>query len=1051
MQAMQQQQKSSFDGQAWQQTGTTTNGSAAPQTNIPAQSPALQPGQLPQSTQGPAKGDLVGAVRAFMAARGTPLPPNMATSFVGPSGTASTEPKSIEMQTLFATVVQFGGSARVGAQQNGWAIVASKLGLAVAPIPPNHIAGQNEVDSNGLPLPAFVAPRLCQFFKDRFTSFEEFWMAKMKGAGGQAAAAAYVATNGASQPSQAAQQPGEGLQQPSMEMQGQTSNAQQATNMPNGSMQQSGQGVPATATPQMMPQQQAQPMQGQGLLGGAASVNEAAQKANQLQAQLPRQMQQLQELINSGKMTQQQARDRYMYLQNAAKMAMLQAQALAQAHAAAQASGSQSQQSAMMGQQFSQPGMPPTDIQQPTPTLEAKKGPKKTRKTTAGSAKSANSSDAAATQQANATQLNMQAQQAARMLQQGNLNPALQVGAFATIRTAQLASQGITGADVTGISQTMAQIYSSILAQAQTAGQPIHIAAPLAFNAAQQEASKSTSLQQQDQQNSRQPSPYAPLPSRPSSEAGPSAAQLQIPLQAPTKPGKFKVEYLPIRRDVHSHGGWDLDVVERQMGDYIDGKGRFPRSVRELGHVDVESLIMSLRSRLEVEVTYSLNALFILTAGVQAPGFHLLLSLCEDLCDELLEILEEAAFGTLFEEKDHYIDEEESAADMNGIDESESPLSYAEWVTGIMEEEDSLRISEQRGRKRLKRTDSNDQQAERINLRCSQVAISILEIFRNLATIEDNHLFLNNEPRFMRLLMEIIQSLEHEQRQRREERRRSREGGLAIINGKSESKGRSTIFTSLEGLRLRKDVLCIIACLSGETCNLTRLDKSTVLSMFDLVASFIKDAGDIELEHGIVYGDASTGKAQPLLRRVPQHADMALEAFSSFAQPDVNRQLLGKIVDEEKLISLGANLVKLLPVSDVDFQLLKTEAILGYCERIAMSLFNIAFLGSKHVKKELRESVGAIGVIFRCVKRLIRVNSFQRNPFAVLSRRLIECLRMLDADNIDRPAFLGMGQGQGRESRDRHGLLLQDEISVVEMMTLDGVESVIISELEQLL
>lgn len=535
---------------------------------------------------------------------------------------------------------------------------------------------------------------------------------------------------------------------------------------------------------------------------------------------------------------------------------------------------------------------------------------------------------------------------------------------------------------------------------------------------------------------------------------------------------------MPIRREVRSHGGWDLDVVERQIGDVLEGKGRYPRSVRELGHVDIEALIMSLRSRLEVEVTYALNALYILTAGVQATGFHLLLSICEDLCDELLDLLGEAAYGKLYKEEDTVegTQADGTAKHMNGhVNGKVDPPSHSEWMMDIKEEDEEMHLWERRKPKRRK-SQSGDESDEvdaplrqREDLRCAQVALSIIDIFYNLATIDDNQLFLNHEPRFCHLLMKITQSVEQEQTERRNQKNEK----IVKMNGNTsmDPSKPKTVFTSTEAMRIRKDILSIIACLSGEAFILTLYEDDTVIAMINLICSFIKDASDLEQEYGTISFEANgmngSQKPQVVGKKVPQHADMALEAFSSLAQPDVNRELLARLVDESKWVALGENLIKLLPISEVDFQMLKTEARLGYNERIAMSLFNIAYLGSPNVKAELKRASGAIGVIFRCIKRLITVNAYNRNPFAVMTRRLIETLRMLDGgDNFDRPALIGFGMenvsGSSREkvitSRITSGkairsggLLAQDEISVVELMTVEGIDPVIIAELEQLL
>lgn len=1164
LQAFAQQQRMQAMHQPSQQS------SAQAQQNTPQQGGVQQTPQL--------KADLLNAVRSFMASKGTPLPPDMPTTFSAPGrgiapGSTNGETKTIDMQMLFQTVVQFGGSSRIEARQNGWVILAAQLGLAVAPIPPNHQPGQGEVDSNGLPTPSFVAPRLAQFYKERFSSFEEFWMAKIKGQNGQ-----------------------QGQQQQGQNAAGAvTSDANNAGAGANGANagQTNGSGMPdnqmANVTPQL--------------------AQESAKKAQELQAQLPQQLQQLQEMVKAGKLNQQQASQRLMYIQNAARMAAQIAAAHAQAVSTSGQNGEQQQMKPAVSQAQTQPST--SSLQAPAPAIastplqqnannDPKKLPKRSRKsstkltnesevkpepvasTSEALTNGVNTSAPSASMPPNTAQIqaaNVQAQQAARMLHQGITNSAQQIGAFTAIRSAQVQQmQGsFSSSDIASVSQALAQVYARVLTQAQNAGQPLHVAAPVAFAAAQQESHKFPQIKSQSVQdikdvqstNTLDPGQVGPLSSRPTSSAGPVTMPLVGPTSTaptePVKPSKYKIEYLPIRRDVGTFGGWDLDSVEAQIGPILAGRGRFPRSVRELGTVDIEGLIMSLRSRVEIEVTYALNALFILTAGVQAPGFNLLLSLCEDLSDELLDILEEAAFGRLgLSEEEHDVEEEDDDDDgfIEPIAMPKRPLTHGEWIIGVLEDEDKNKIHIQRKRKvskehsirtngvhdslnemalmsddidedidnalngqengsvagteEIEEKGSNEEDddayedipatyysniaRERDLQRQADTAIVIIEILLNLSVVPENHHFLNNEPKFYTLLMNIIAAVDHEEIARRREYEKTRPETSGIFDTRNdEAPKHSTVFTASEALRIRKDILGIIGSLAGETSILTNLESITLSNLFDFLASFVYDASEIEQLHGLVYREMPIGppiratpqnphpppqptSMQPFTRKVPQHADLALEAFSSLGQPDVNRKIFGETIEEDRLIKLGEALIKLLPVSDMDFHMLKTEARLAFCERIAMTLFDIAYMGSGSVKRRLKHSPGTKGIVFRCIKRLMRIHKdFSQNPFSVLTRRLVETLRLLsDGENMfNRAPLLGFGMegnslasktntssssmknqrfavngtmnGHFDRQQDDGNLLIEDEEAVVELMTVEGIDPTIISELEKML
>ncbi len=60
-------------------------------------------------------------------------------------------------------------------------------------------------------------------------------------------------------------------------------------------------------------------------------------------------------------------------------------------------------------------------------------------------------------------------------------------------------------------------------------------------------------------------------------------SQSIAPPPPPPKLVKHKIEYTPIRRQIQSFGGWDLDAVDRELQPILRGTGTMPRTVRELG------------------------------------------------------------------------------------------------------------------------------------------------------------------------------------------------------------------------------------------------------------------------------------------------------------------------------------------------------------------------------------------------------------------------------------------------------------------------------------
>lgn len=594
----------------------------------------------------------------------------------------------------------------------------------------------------------------------------------------------------------------------------------------------------------------------------------------------------------------------------------------------------------------------------------------------------------------------------------------------------------------------------------------------------------------------------APIAGPPASSASAPQPEKQVipgtqqPLGPPAPPQKHKIEYLPIRRDVHTHGGWDLSLVESQYAPAMITRGR-PRGLRELGLVDVQGLIMSLRSRLDFEVSYALNTLLILSAGVgAAPNFQFVLGACEDLLDELLDVLEESSFQ-------HAVGEDHEAQALNvlllgsGAQESSSRRStkrmrreggidalptYRDWIAAAAEEEAELKIWTRRKSARSRSaagsvlnggsefgshasssvtTSSHDsldgiistngvqREEQRSTENQAATALTILTILKNFSAMPENIYFFGHTPRLLQVLARLCQSDAERIRAAEEDDDAEARCGL--------EDGDETVFTTLEALRVRKEVLVIVSNLAGEALSLRRQDAKTTRALFDLLASFILRASDVEeMDHAAELAELAAtlppgAPAPPVVRRIPYHADLALDALSKLALPDDNREVLGELIDGGDIERLVSEMVRMLPMTDTDFKVINTEHRLGYCERLSMCLYNLAFLAPPSVKLRLRRIPGLSGIVLRIVKHLSKATAeFSRNPFSVLCRRLIEALRLISdgQDMFGAPALLGFGFSDAATSaastvgKKQIGLLLSDEESVVEVLgttELDGV------------
>lgn len=215
----------------------------------------------------------------------------------------------------------------------------------------------------------------------------------------------------------------------------------------------------------------------------------------------------------------------------------------------------------------------------------------------------------------------------------------------------------------------------------------------------------------------------------------------------------------------------------------------------------------------------------------------------------------------------------------------------------------------------------------------------------------------------------------------------------------------------------------------------------------------------------------------------------ALDSFARFAQPDSNRRLLSTLIPESTLYDLAQTLVRMLPCSDIDFSLFRTEARLAYTEHIAMCLYNVVFMASSRLKGKLRNgTAGWVGSVWRVIKRTARQGgqaagggsggggpdgqNFTQNPFSCLIYRLVETLKLVDEakDMFDQHpslAFAGqeddggpgaMGAGSpGEDARTRGGggakapLLALEEMEVVNLLTTPGLDAVLVGHLSSMI
>ncbi|KAI9020854.1 hypothetical protein CLU79DRAFT_754067 [Phycomyces nitens] len=191
------------------------------------------------------------------------------------------------------------------------------------------------------------------------------------------------------------------------------------------------------------------------------------------------------------------------------------------------------------------------------------------------------------------------------------------------------------------------------------------------------------------------------------------------------------VTYVPKTRNVETYGGIDLKYFDK-----FEIKPAIPH-LGELGAVDIQALIMSLKSGMKMEVANALNVLTMLT--VQQPSLPL--QQCEDLLDLLLDILEKDFFGysTRFKTPP-----DTTKPNLAGMD-VDKEANYAELFDMSLDEMKSL-IPELE--------DSTSEIWLSLRERC----LCIFNLFRNFSFMSENIGFLSKHQRFVNTLARIASS-----------------------------------------------------------------------------------------------------------------------------------------------------------------------------------------------------------------------------------------------------------------------------------------------------
>lgn len=431
----------------------------------------------------------------------------------------------------------------------------------------------------------------------------------------------------------------------------------------------------------------------------------------------------------------------------------------------------------------------------------------------------------------------------------------------------------------------------------------------------------------------------------------------------PVKRTRYKVEYKPIHVPMTHMAGWDERAVRSTFPK--NNLAHPSRSIHDLDVVDMEAVLMGLRSRLPRELGYCLTVLSMLS--MPHPEDHLdglpLVHLSE-IFTELLLLLEEAAFGD-----EGY--EGWEARSKETVDEPKIELSDLDFMEleRIARHEDIAMPDDPNGRDLWRKSKTGGS---------TDIILSTLNLLRNFSMFEENREFMGRRPHLFATLSRVV------------------DPRLVRVPGRCTSDQALSI--SEHGAVCRDTIMILTNV--GDHINLSIMPPACVRSVFRLLSRTMSSGFDISLFKESPYGNSpEPNQIASLPSRITTYR--AVEAFYSLATPDINREALGKIPEQE-LVAMFVSLIKLLPVTQRHTEsLYHSEPHLVYTECMSLALYSLSFLSPLSARAAMRAIPGAVEIIRRLIMMtMVTKPTYQMNPFSSLCGRLAETLGVLNGTQM---------------------------------------------------
>ncbi|PCH33543.1 hypothetical protein WOLCODRAFT_129824 [Wolfiporia cocos MD-104 SS10] len=471
------------------------------------------------------------------------------------------------------------------------------------------------------------------------------------------------------------------------------------------------------------------------------------------------------------------------------------------------------------------------------------------------------------------------------------------------------------------------------------------------------------------------------------------ALQAATGARAVRQPSRRKIEYIPCARDCDTAGGRDLSQIQQE---HVNATRRLVKLMEEWGQVDIQAVALSLRSRLDIELSYALTTCIMLTLA-RFDGRDFPIAMATDIFDELLDILED--FG--FDGKD----------DDGEVDLESAPRIWTnrELVNALLEDGSKTfaALEPKQGWKDLARG-PRPRSAEHI--------LMTMNIMRNLSTHLENCEFMARHPRYLSILLRLCMLAPHE--------------------GDGVPAPASSALSLQDLLTVRREFLNTVVNLTpfidfNSPAIPAKQQMLNARRAYEILSSYLVDPTEAVSPVAVIL---LTGVAPLAAQPKPSSvADIALEIFTRLFHPDDNRRLLSQSVPQEWLWTLIEALLHRLPLTDGDFSVIMRETWLGYVEKLLMGIYAIAFLAPPALKRRIKTDrrLACPKVLLRVIKKFsIHSPPNTREFFSISVRRAIEALKLIDdaEDSFDTtqaaaPTLMfGMGYGEHGETRVERGM-----------------------------